>query len=149
MIEVAPPDRMGPVSIGMSVDAAEAALRAHGAVRVGEQDGLRRGVAYYASGLSLHVHTGTGGLVNAVEAFRPINPDVLSLNGIDLFSTPAHEVESVLRGFTEVEIEERGCMLIAPDLLLSLWRPYVAESSDDRDGYYFESALVANPGYYD
>lgn len=149
MIEVAPPDRLGPVSIGMSAEAAEVALRTHGAVRVGEQDGLRPGVAYYASGLSLHVHTGTGGLVNAVEAFRPINPDVVSFNGIDLFSTPADELESALRAFTTIEIEERGCMLIAPDLLLSLWRPYVAESPDDRDGYYFEAALVANPGYYD
>ncbi|MFC7302765.1 hypothetical protein ACFQVC_00865 [Streptomyces monticola] len=149
MIEVVPPDRLGPVAIGMSVDDAEAALRAHGAVSVGERDGQRPGVAYYPSGLSVHVHTGTGGVVNAVEAFRPIQPDTVSFRDIDLFATPAHEVENGLRAFTEVEIEERGCTLIAPDLLLSLWRPYVADSPQDRDGYYFESALVAEPGYYD
>jgi hypothetical protein len=37
-------------------------------------------------------------------------------------------------------------MLIAPDLFLSLWRHYVAESPDGRDGYHLKSALVAHPG---
>jgi hypothetical protein len=39
---------------------------------------------------------------------------------------------------------------IAGDLLLSFWRPFAADDEpEEEQGYYFSSALLARPGYYD
>lgn len=39
---------------------------------------------------------------------------------------------------------------IAPNLLLSFWRPFAADSEpEEGQGYYFSSVLLARPGYYD
>jgi hypothetical protein len=48
-----------------------------------------------------------------------------------------------------VEVEEDGHAFTAPSLLLSLWRPATPQAPDDQEGRFFESALIARPGYYD
>jgi hypothetical protein len=149
MIEVVPPTRLGPVEIDVTMEEAEQRLRHDGAARVGEVDGVEPGTAHYASGLTLQAHPGVGRRVEAVEAYRPMQEHPVVFHSIDLFRTPAHEVEESLRRETEVLVEENGCNIIAPTLLLSLWRPFVADSPDADEGYYFQSALVARPGYYD
>jgi hypothetical protein len=40
-----------------------------------------------------------------------------------------------------------GTSVTAPRLLLAWWRSVVPES-DDEDGWYFESVLVARPGFH-
>ena len=49
---------------------------------------------------------------------------------------------------TSIEVDEDGRSVTAPDLLLALWRSVVPESDGDPDGRYFESVLMAGPGYY-
>lgn len=45
---------------------------------------------------------------------------------------------------------EAPASFVAPDLLLSFWRPFDGDDQpDDEQGYYFNSVLVARPGYYD
>lgn len=46
------------------------------------------------------------------------------------------------------ESRSRGRSVTAPDLRLALWRAVIPEGSADEDGRYFESVLVARPGYY-
>lgn len=147
-IEAVPPERVGPVRIGMMVGQAEEAMRRDGAEIVGEADGLQRGTAAYADWLSLHAHPGPGDRVEAVEVFRGIGPARVQYDGIDLFGSPAAEVMRLLGERRSLEEEEGGCSVTAPELLLALWRPFVADSPEDAEGYFFQSALVARPGYY-
>jgi hypothetical protein len=58
------------------------------------------------------------------------------------FTTPAEDLVAALRQRVTVVEDEDGSSYVAPDLLLSLWRP------DAEDGH-FEGVLVARPGYYD
>ena len=53
-----------------------------------------------------------------------------------------------LGAHTSIEVDEGGRSVTAPDLLLALWRPVVPEGDCDRDGWYFESVVMAGPGYY-
>jgi hypothetical protein len=55
----------------------------------------------------------------------------------------------MLRRTTTVLDKDDGCSFTAPDLLLALWRPFAPYEPDDEDGRYFQSVLVAEPGYYD
>ncbi|OAH13200.1 hypothetical protein [Streptomyces jeddahensis] len=134
----------------MSIDDAEVALRHIEGFRTpGNSEVPTRGVAHYTSRLSVQAYTGTGGIVNAIEVFRPDSSVSVQYEGIDLFSLPASEVIALLRSRTAIEVEERGSSVTAPDLLLALWRPFAADSVSDAQGYYFQSALIAEPGYYD
>ncbi|WP_353944819.1 hypothetical protein ABII15_26710 [Streptomyces sp. HUAS MG91] len=149
-ISVDPPDRVGPIALGMSVEQADDALRRIDGLQA--EDGPREplhGQANYASGLSIHTHFGPGSLVNAIEVFRPRADVSVLLHGFDIFGLPAQEVVERIGEFAELEEEERGCSFIAPELLVALWRPFVSTTEEDEQGYYFQSVLVARPGYYD
>ncbi len=51
---------------------------------------------------------------------------------------------------TIVAAEDDPASFVAPDLLLSFWRPFQGDDDpDDEQGYYFNSVLLARPGYYD
>ncbi|MET9436672.1 hypothetical protein [Streptomyces sp. NPDC006551] len=150
IIEVDPPDRVGPVALGMSIDDAESALRAlEGFQGTGASQVPVRGQANYASGLSIHTHLESDGLVNAIEVFRPHRDDVVKLYDIDVFGLPADVVVENLGRSVELEEEEGGRTIVAPSLLVALWRPFVASDETDEQGYYFQSVLLARPGYYD
>jgi hypothetical protein len=84
----------------------------------------------------------------AVEFGRPRSRDVVTFGGIDIFGTPADALVMKLREITSVDVDEDGHSATAPALLLWLWRSVVPENDDDQDGRYFDSVLVARPGYY-
>jgi hypothetical protein len=75
--------------------------------------------------------------------------DVVSYLGMNLFGTPADELVERLSEDARTEVSEGGRSVTAPDLLLALWRAAIPESPAEDDGRYFESVLVARPGYYD
>lgn len=144
------PDKIGPLSLGVSVEEAEATLRSIDGYQGATESLLPvRGQANYLSGMSIHAHLDSGGLVNAIEVFKPHRDDSVVLEDIDVFALPAQVVIDRLSVFVEIEDEERGCSIVAPSLLIALWRPFVAVSEDDEQGYYFQSVLLARPGYYD
>ncbi len=62
--------------------------------------------------------------------------------------TPAVALVKSLREHTALDVDEDGHSATAPDLLLALWRSVVPEGDDDQDGRYFESVLIARPGYH-
>ena len=100
------------------------------------------------SGLSIFVYFDVVDAVEAVEFGRSQGSDFVSFRGIDIFGTPADTVVEKLREHTSVDIDEGGHSATAPDLLLALWRSVVPENDNDPDGRYFESVLMARPGYY-
>ncbi|MGY0002703.1 hypothetical protein [Micromonospora sp. I033] len=142
--ELEPPDGVGPLRLGMTLDAARSALAGLGELS-GPLHANRPG-----GGLGLAVGTGVGGRVNSVELYRPQALDVVRYRDVDVFGLPAEEVVQRLRRHARVlpDEEDEGCF-IAPDLLLSLWRPFVSDDPEESQGYYFSSVLVARPGYYD
>ena len=99
------------------------------------------------SGLSIFVYFDAADAVEAIEFGRPQGSDLVSLRDIDIFGTPADALVEMLREYAAIEIEEDGHSVTAADLLLALWRSVVPEHDDDPDGRYFESVLVAAPGY--
>ena len=68
--------------------------------------------------------------------------------GVDIFGTPADTLVERLREVTSIDVEEDGHSVTAPGLLLALWRSVVPDDDNDPDGRYFESVLIAKPGYY-
>jgi hypothetical protein len=89
--------------------------------------------------------------VEAIEFGRPSGPDdSVTYDGLDVFTTPSTDLIAQLRQRCIVHEEEEadGHAFIAPSLLLSLWRA-TPESPDDQEGRFFDSVLMARPGYYD
>jgi hypothetical protein len=102
---------------------------------------------------TVFVYVGDDGRVDGVEFANPARglpaDDQVCFRGIDLFGG---QVEDVVREIeasgTKLSVEERGYSFTAYDLVLALWRN--GEPSDDQGmPLYFESALIAAPGYYD
>jgi hypothetical protein len=101
------------------------------------------------SGLSIFVYFDPNDLVEAVEFGRPPNgEDVVSYRGFDIFGTSADELIQRLSEHDRIDVTEDGRSATAPDLLLALWRPVLPEHPADEEGHYFESVLIARPGYY-
>jgi hypothetical protein len=87
-----------------------------------------------------------------VELYRPgTRADTVRFRGIDVFNLPARALVEQLRGQIEIEQDEDDpASFRAPELVLSLWRPFEADDEpQEEQGYYFSSVLVAAPGYYD
>jgi hypothetical protein len=147
-LELLPPDRVGPIMIGMDFDEAEVMLRAlPGFQSPGPGERRQPGFAHYESEMSIAVYSERD-LVKAVEVFRPEGDDVVLYRGISIFKESAGDVIRELQSITRVHVERDGLFVVAPDLLLALSRPYLPESPEDEEGRYFESVLIAAPGYY-
>ncbi|WP_220446425.1 hypothetical protein [Micromonospora chalcea] len=145
-----PPRAAGPLRIGMSLEEAEQTLRMiDGYLPPRPGDRSNPGFAHYESELSIAVSQDRSGSVDAVEVYRPSRDVVVLFRGIPIFDLPAEGVIQRLSGMTQVEIEDGGLRVLAPDLLLSLWRSVLPEGVADEDGRCFEAALVAAPGFYD
>ncbi|KQZ88561.1 hypothetical protein ASD62_03775 [Phycicoccus sp. Root563] len=99
------------------------------------------------SGPTIFVYFDDADRVNAVELGRPDNGESVTFLGIDVFGTPADEVIEALDPHAEVNVTDGGHSVTAPSLHIALWRPTVPESAEDPEGRYFESVLVAKPGY--
>lgn len=103
-----------------------------------------------ASGLSIFVYFDPEDFVEAIEFGRPRSgEDVISYRDVDIFGTEADELIQRLSEYDRIEVSEQGRSVTAPDVLLALWRPVLPEHPEDEDGRYFESVLIARPGYYD
>jgi hypothetical protein len=154
VIDLRPPDAAGPLRIGADRTELVTALREFGEPRlVTRTFGHAPSWAVdRPSGLAIRCHLDRPGHLAAVEFRRPtIDADSVRYQGIDVFGTPAEEFVAALRMRTAVVEEEHGYAYIAPDLLLSCWRattPKDPDDPDDPDGRYFDSLLLARPGYY-
>ncbi|MGW3866007.1 hypothetical protein ACWEDZ_31650 [Streptomyces sp. NPDC005047] len=73
------------------------------------------------------------------------------LQGVDVFALAAREVVQRMSEFTSIEEDpDDDASSIAPDLLLSFWRPFAADDEpEEEQGYHSSSVLLARPGYYE
>jgi hypothetical protein len=148
--ELDPPRGVGPLRLGMprsEADAALESLRDLDAVSGSDEPGRH---IFRPSGLMISIGCMRECLA-AVELGRPQDrSDSVRFQGIDVFALPAREVVERLRARARVEAaDDDPASFVAPDLLLSLWRPFEADDPEEEQGHYFSSVLVAEPGYYD
>lgn len=148
---LAPPTGIGPLHIGMTREDANTAL---GSLRdlatISESDRPGQHI-FRPSGLMVSIHC-MQGLLQAVELARPTAAtDRVVFRDLDVFALPAREVVTRMREHTPIEAApEDPDSFVAPDLLLSFWRPFAGDDDpDEEQGYYFTTVLLARPGYYD
>jgi hypothetical protein len=145
-----PPHGVDPLRLGMTTDEARAALE-----RLGRPTPTAHGelALHLPSGLGFSVGFGvgpTGGRVNSIEVWRPHERDVVLYRDVDVFGLPALEVVERLRAHVALVPNEDDDGFTARELCLALWRPFAEDRDpDEEQGYHFQSALVARPGYYD
>jgi len=152
IIELHPPRSAGPFELAATGDEIVATMR-----QFGEPEMLCRAAGDRAgwcvthpSGLFLSAYIDADDRAEAIELGRPTDPGVtVTYGGLDIFQTPAADLVEALSRTTRVLEEENGHSYTVPDLLLALWRPTTPEGLDDAEGNYFESVLIAEPGYYD
>lgn len=145
-----PPRGAGPIEIGMPFEQAEQALRAIAGFtppKVGER--VLPGFAHYESEMSIAVDQDRSGNVRSIEVYRPGRDINVLYRDISIFGFTAADVIRRLSELARLEIEDDGLRVLAPELLLSLWRDVLPEGPDDVNGKYFEAVLIATPGYYD
>ncbi|MFG1805845.1 hypothetical protein [Streptomyces sp. NPDC049040] len=148
VIDLDPPRGFGSLQIGMPIEAAEQALRElPGFVPPAVGEVRNKGFAHYDSQLSISLDFDPRGVVRAIELFRPDENVQVTFRGLSLFEEPADVVISRLSEMFQLEIEDDGLNVMAPDVFIGLWRRTLPEISGDDDGRYFESALIAAPGY--
>ncbi|MFI5530216.1 hypothetical protein ACIA8O_16885 [Kitasatospora sp. NPDC051853] len=150
--ELAPPAGVGPLQIGMSREAANGALDSlRDLSSVSESDRPGQHI-FRPSGLMVAIHC-TRGRLESVELGSPaLNAtDRVRFRDVDVFALPAREVVTSMRVHTPIHADpEDTASFIAPDLLLSFWRPFAADDDpEEEQGHYFSSVLLARPGYYD
>ncbi|MCF2527022.1 hypothetical protein [Yinghuangia soli] len=150
-LELDPPNGVGALRIGMLTAEAHTALESfRDPAMPSASDAPGRHITRPSS---LMISIGClNGRLQAIELWRPETAeDAVLFRGINLFTLSAREVVETLR--REVRIEANAddpASFVAPDLLLSFWRPFEADDNpDEEQGYYFNSVLLARPGYYD
>jgi hypothetical protein len=149
--DLAPPTGVGPLRIGMTRHAANAALdslRDRSAISESDQPGQH---VFRPSGLMISIHCMRDKL-EAVELARPsYQTDRVLFQGVDVFALPAREVVRRVGEFTSIEEDpDDDASFIAPDLLLGFWRPFEADDEpEEEQGCYFSTVLLARPGYFD
>jgi hypothetical protein len=145
-----PPHGVEPLRLGMTVDEARTALLTLGPLASTAYGEL---ALHLPSGLGFSVGFGVGPTrhrVNAIELWRPTERDVVLYRDVDVFGRPAREVVERLSRLINLRPNEHEDGYTARDEYLALWRPF-AEDDDPTEvqGYYFQSVLVARPGYDD
>jgi hypothetical protein len=152
IVTLRPPNAAGPLFIGATGQDTVDILRQLGDPQVlCRTPGSRPAWAVdRPSGLFIRVNFDAYDRVEAIELGRPHGTaDAVSYNGLDVFTVPASDLITELRRRTTIDEEENGHAFTAPALLLSFWRSTTPETPDDEDGRFFESVLLARPGYYD
>lgn len=103
------------------------------------------------SGLMISIHC-MRDVLEAIELGRPAaQTDRVIFRGLDVFAIPARELVQRMGEHTSIEPDpDDPASFIASDLLLSFWRPFAADDEpEEEQGYFFNSVLLARPGYYD
>ncbi|MGQ4615506.1 hypothetical protein [Nocardia sp. R7R-8] len=150
-LSLIPPVGVPPLLLGMSSDEAAGAMGSWGVPELLEGPTNRLRVCDRNLNLDVFAHLGSDGRLTAIEVWRPedIDSDVqVTFEGIEVFVETAESVLNIirLRGF-RVDDSDPYCPS-CPDLTLGFNRE--GGNDVDRDGLarYFESILVAGPGYY-
>ncbi|MFF9853390.1 hypothetical protein [Streptomyces litmocidini] len=146
-----PPVGVGPLRIGMPRHDADAALESLRDLSVISESDRPGQHVFRPSGLMVGIHS-TQGVLQAVEFGRPAaTTDRVVFRGLDVFALPARQMVARMREHTRIEADpEDPASFIAPDLLLSFWRPFEADDDpEEEQGHYFTTVLLARPGYYD
>lgn len=147
-LELDPPRGVGNLQLGMEINTAERILgEMPGFVPPSPGERRNKGFAHYESSLSISLDFDSRGVVRAVEIFRPERDVQVVFQGISVFEEPADTVISRLSDNFRLEIEDDGLNVAAPDVFIGLWRSMLPYAEDDANGRYFESVLVAAPGY--
>ncbi|MFD0975015.1 hypothetical protein ACFQ3X_41840 [Plantactinospora endophytica] len=145
-----PPHGVGPLRLGMTTDEARVALETLGPLEPTASGEL---AVHLPSGLGFSVGFGVGptwGRVNAIEVWRPPERDVVRYRDVDVFGVPALEVVERLRRHLDLVPNEDDDGFTVRELYLALWRPFAADDDPaDEQGHFFQSVLVARPGYDD
>jgi hypothetical protein len=145
-----PPHGIDPLRLGMSPGEARVALEMLGPLTSTAHGEL---VIRLPSGLGFSVGFGVGSTrdrVNAIEVWRPHERDVVRYRDVDVFGLPAREVVNRLGRHVELLPNDDDDGFKARGLHLALWRPFAADDDpDETEGYFFQSVLVARPGYDD
>jgi hypothetical protein len=149
-LELDPPRGVGDVRIGMPIEAAEQQLeQLPGFVPPAPGERRNKGFAHYESELSISLDFDHRGVVRAVEVFRPEGDVQVLFQGISVFEQPADEVIARLADRYRTEIEDDGLNVTAPDVFIGFWRSVRPMGPDDESGRFFDSVLIAAPGYGD
>lgn len=145
-----PPRAVGPIEIGMPFAEAERALRdIPGFLPPSLGEKRAPGFAHYESEMSIAVEPSLDGRVRSIEVYSPSEGVEVRFGELSVFAVPAEELIRRIGEANDLQIEGDGLRVVAPNLLLSLQRATLPEDPEDEDGRYFESILVAAPGYYD
>jgi hypothetical protein len=150
IFELRPPVAAGPLLIGATGHDTVEALKQIGSPQIfcttpGSRPawGVQR-----PSGLFISSYFDANDDLEAIEFGRPSGKDdVVTYDGLDVFTTPAADLVTHLRRHTTVRQEENEHAFTATGLLLALWRQVSPDSPADQEGRFFDSVLVAQPGY--
>jgi hypothetical protein len=152
IFQLQPPEAAGPLLIGATGNATIEILRQLGDPQVlckTPQSRPAWGV-FRPSGLFISTYFDVDDRLEAIEFATPHDPgDAVTYDGRDVFTTPAADLVAHLRRHTTISQEENGHAFTAYDLLLSFWRQVTPDSPDHEEGRFFDSVLIAQPGYYD
>ena len=153
IFELHPPQAAGPLHIGATGhDTVELLSQLGAPVVLCRTRGRRPGWGVHRpSGLFIGAYFDADDRLEGIEFGRPDgNDDAITYHGLDMFTTPAADLVAHLRQRTaiHVEAEEDGHFFTAPSLLLSLWL-VTPDSPHNREGRFFGSVLIAQPGRYD
>lgn len=98
-------------------------------------------------GLFIVAYFGANDQVEAMEFGRPDrSDDAVPHDGLDVF-TMQQKISSPGCDSTRASTRKKPGAVTAPSLFLSLWRPVTPQPPDDHEGRFFESVLIARPGY--
>lgn len=144
-----PPRAVGAVAIGMPFeDAVRLVHGFEGFVSQAPTGGyVSPGFAHFESGMSISLGADRSGVVECIEVYRPGQGVSVLFRKIDVFQD-AEQVIRLLANEVEVVVEDDGLRVLAPQLLLALSRDVLPSGGFDETGRYFDSVLVAAPGYY-
>lgn len=144
------PPHVGPIKIGMAFDDAQKKLcTISGYIHPEPRPGFTPvGYAHYDSGMSISISPSRGGEVKSIEVYRPDQGVNVFFRGVSVFETPADEVVQRIVRMVRLETQDGGLLVVAPELLLAMGRRFLPEETGGEEGKYFESILVASPGYY-
>jgi hypothetical protein len=142
ILDLRPPDTAGPLRLGATGEDTHRELQSLGTplVLCGIRSsgwGLER-----LSGMFIAAYFDADDRVDVIQLGRPTDTDdAVTLDGIDIFTTPAEDLLNALRARTSVvQIdEEDGSSFLAPELHLTLWRPPAPTAPDDADDRFIAS----------
>jgi hypothetical protein len=98
--------------------------------------------------MTIQAHSDDAGMVEAIEVYRPSDDSVdVVYNGVSVFAQPIDVVEESLARILRLEVVDEGMTVVAPDLFLAFGKS-LSVYAQEVDSGYFESVVVARPGYY-